>query len=219
MAGPDDGARRAAAQTVVDGRARRWAEHNLARRAELVEAALAAIREHGPGVGMDEIAARAQTSKPVLYRHFSDRGGLYRAVAERVDNRIARRLDKALSGPGTVRQVLAAAVEAYLSLTEADPQVYRFVVRPPALEGSIADRQLRGITDRAAQVLADYLQPQLGPERARVWAVALVGALQASADRWLTAADPIPRTELVAQLTDFAADGLSAHLDPHTEET
>lgn len=200
----------------ADGRAARWAAHNQTRRAELLEAALAAIREAGPGVGMDEIAARAQTSKPVLYRHFTDRAGLYRAVAEQVDERIARRLGRALAVDGGVRAVLAAAVEAYLSLTESDPQVYRFVVRPPALEGTVADRQVRGITDRAAQVLGGYLAPRLGPVRAHTWAVALVGALQASADRWLEDPDPLPRAELVAQITDFATDGLSAHLERPT---
>lgn len=197
----------------VDGRAARWTEHNQARRAALVEAALDAIREQGPGVGMDEIAARAQTSKPVLYRHFTDRAGLYRAVADRVDERIGRRLIRALATEGDVRTVVAAAAEAYLSLTEADPQVYRFVVRPPALEGTVADRQVRGITDRVAQVLAEHLAPSLGPVRAHTWAVALVGALQASADRWLEDPDPVPRAELVDQLADFLTYGLSIHLE------
>ena len=84
-----------ATDTTPDGRSSRWDEHRLARRQELVEATLHAIREHGAGVGMDEVAATARTSKTVFYRHFTDRAGLYTAVAERVDATIIRDLSRA----------------------------------------------------------------------------------------------------------------------------
>ena len=73
---------------VVDGRTTRWDAHRTKRRADLVAATLRAIRRHGAGVGMDDIAASAGTSKTVFYRHFGDRAGLYRAVAHSVDARI-----------------------------------------------------------------------------------------------------------------------------------
>ena len=57
-----------------DRRDSRWDEHRERLRRALVEAALAAVGRHGAGVGMDEIAAAAGTSKAGLYRHFSDRG-------------------------------------------------------------------------------------------------------------------------------------------------
>ena len=57
-----------------DRRDSRWDEHRKARRRELVDAALTAVGRHGAGVGMDEIAATAGTSKTAVYRHFADRG-------------------------------------------------------------------------------------------------------------------------------------------------
>jgi len=71
-----------ATETAPDGRRSRWDGHRLARREELVDATLRAIRTHGAAVGMDEVATSAGTSKTVFYRHFTDRGGLYTAVAE-----------------------------------------------------------------------------------------------------------------------------------------
>lgn len=65
-----------------DRRRERWREHRQARRAELVEAAVRAIGRKGHDVGMDDIAAEAGISKPVLYRHFSDKSELYLAVGE-----------------------------------------------------------------------------------------------------------------------------------------
>ncbi len=73
--------------TSVDGRTTRWAEHNAQRRRELVEATLRAIRRRGHGIGMDELAAEAGTSKTVFYRHFGDRAGLYAAMTPRMTAR------------------------------------------------------------------------------------------------------------------------------------
>src|SRR5205823_3047059 len=70
--------------TRIDGRASRWTEHRIARREELIDAAVAAVKDFGSDVGMDQIAAAARTSKPVIYRYFADKNELYRAVGERV---------------------------------------------------------------------------------------------------------------------------------------
>ena len=88
----DDDPPTVAAPPQPDGRASRWDEHNSLRRRALVEDAVRAIREHGPSVGMDEIAAFSKTSKTVLYRHFGDKAGLYRAVVESVHEFILRKL-------------------------------------------------------------------------------------------------------------------------------
>ncbi|MDO5500578.1 MAG: TetR family transcriptional regulator [Propionibacteriaceae bacterium] len=201
---------------VADGRARRWEQHNAERRAALVDSCLRAIRAHGAGVAMDDIAAEARTSKTVFYRHFTDRAGLYRAVAEKVGRRIERALRDVLgglvgdsgAGPGVSRADLLAVVEAYLALAEADPEVYRFVVRPPALEGRVAEREVVGITDRAAEVLADWFAGSVGERRAQVWSVAIVGSVHACADRWLAEPSALSREELVDDLVDLAWSGL-----------
>src|SRR5438067_12547710 len=43
----------------VDGRTRRWEGYRATRRAELVDAAIRAIRRHGAGLGMEDVAAEA----------------------------------------------------------------------------------------------------------------------------------------------------------------
>src|SRR5581483_1139564 len=79
-----------------DGRRSRWAAHRAARREELIDAAVVAIRRHGAGVGMDQIAAQARTSKPVIYRYFADKDDLYRAVSNRVVVTVLARLARAI---------------------------------------------------------------------------------------------------------------------------
>ena len=121
----------------VDGRSRRWDEHRATRRRELVDAALRAIRSHGAAVGMDDIAAVAGTSKTVFYRHFTDRAGLYAAVAGRVDENIMRDVAAAAGGRRGGRAVIAASIEAYLRLVEEEPDW--FAVHGPLARTAMAD--------------------------------------------------------------------------------
>ncbi|MEA2477942.1 MAG: hypothetical protein QOC87_2141, partial [Actinomycetota bacterium] len=46
---------------------------------------------------MSEIAAAAGVTKPILYKHFGDKGGLYRTLAERYVQRILEELRGALA--------------------------------------------------------------------------------------------------------------------------
>src|SRR5207302_424710 len=59
-----------------DERRRRWDDHRVQRRRELIEAAVRVIQRRGPAVTMDDIAAEAGVARPVRYRVVRDRGAL-----------------------------------------------------------------------------------------------------------------------------------------------
>jgi AcrR family transcriptional regulator len=225
-----------ATETAPDGRRSRWDGHRLARREELVDATLRAIRTHGAAVGMDEVATSAGTSKTVFYRHFTDRAGLYTAVAERVDDTIIRELSRAADGPASTgepatagdaapvgaRDVVRAVIAAYLRLVEEDPEVYRFIVNAPILppgerpSGDVA----AGMTDRIASHVTELVGAGLAVDDEgsadafpRLWGVALVGMVRATADAWLAeggSAGGPSSDELADHLTALVWDGLSA---------
>ena len=71
------------AAVKTDGRKRRWHQHKVERRNELVDGTLVAIRRRGSNVSMDEIAAEIGVSKTVLYRYFVDKNDLTTAVMMR----------------------------------------------------------------------------------------------------------------------------------------
>ncbi|WP_235950370.1 TetR/AcrR family transcriptional regulator [Phycicoccus flavus] len=176
----------------ADGRSARWDGHRQARRRELVEATLRAVRAHGAGVGMDEIAAVAGTSKTVFYRHFTDRAGLYGAVADRVDATIVRGVTRAAGAGGDPRDVVRGVVGAYLHLVEDDPEVYRFIVNAPIVPAGErpAGDVTAGMTGRVAERVAEIVRGVLGPgtdDDAALRGVALVGMVRAAADAWLAA--------------------------------
>lgn len=184
---------------------------------------------------MDDIAAEAGTSKTVFYRHFSDRAGLYAAVAEHLDAVIVRDISAAMrpkrsgegkapgleageSGPAP--RLIASAIGSYLKMAEADPEIYRFVVAAPFLApaerptGDVATGIAREVGTQLGRLLEASLASQgRDPSPAQTWGHALVGMIHAAADQWMTAggsASGTTREQLCAQLTDLVWGGLSA---------
>ena len=88
-----------------------------------------AIRQHGPDVAMEDIATEAGVSKPILYRHFLDKGDLYMAVSETATGQLRTVLLAGLDAEVDPRTLLRVVIETYLTFIEQDPDLYRFVVR------------------------------------------------------------------------------------------
>jgi AcrR family transcriptional regulator len=210
------------AGSVRDRRDSRWDEHRRARRRELVDAALVAVGRHGAGVGMDEIAATAGTSKTAVYRHFADRGELHTAVCARVAEQLTTTLRAAMLSSEHPRGMLAAAIDAYLGFLEADPEVYRFVVHTHpagAIDGDPIATLSDLVGDEAAAVVAEALR-RTGADAtpAAPWGHGVVGLVRSAADWWLRAERPMPRGDLAAHLTDLAWAGLSGVVAAPSEE-
>ena len=209
-----------------DRRDSRWDEHRLARRRQLVDAVLTAVGRHGARVGMDEIAATAGTSKTAVYRHFSDRGELHTAVCSRVAEQLTATLRTAMQSSEHPREMLAAAIDAYLAFLEADPEVYRFVVHTHpggAGDGDPLTNLSDLVGDEAAAVVAEALRASgADVTPAAPWGHGVVGLVRSAADWWLRAERPMPRGDLAAHLTDLAWAGLSGVVAPtpapHKEE-
>jgi AcrR family transcriptional regulator len=197
-----------------DRRDSRWDEHRRERREQLVQATLTAVGKHGAGVGMDEIAAEAGTSKTVVYRHFADRTELHVAVCARVAEQLVPTLRTAMESTDEPRAMVGAAIEAYLAFLEADPELYRFVVSAPGGDRPADADPITGLADlvgdQAAALLAAALREAgRDPAAAAPWGHGVVGLVRAAADWWLRAGRPMPRRELAAHLTELAWAGLS----------
>ena len=199
---------------VTDRRRSRWDAHRRARRAELVAATVAAIHRHGPGLGMEHIATEAQTSKTVVYRYFGDRTGVYEAVCAHVAESLVRQLRRAVKDTASPREMVSAAIEAYLRFIEGDPEVFRFVVRHPALDRPVDADPVAGLSavigDHVAGVLAAR-RTMVGqdPSPAGAWGHGLVGLVRAAGERWVDDGFAPSRDELTAHLTALVWGGLA----------
>ena len=71
---------------------------------------------------MDEIAAEAGITKPILYTHFGDKAGLVRALAGRVAEQVNREVTSALARSGEPREVLSSTLAAFCAFIEREPE-------------------------------------------------------------------------------------------------
>ncbi|CAA9209451.1 MAG: Transcriptional regulator, AcrR family [uncultured Blastococcus sp.] len=178
------------------------------RREALLDAADRIVRRDGPAASMATIAAEAGITKPILYRHFGDKGGLYAALADRYTSRLMGDLQSALEGGTTRRDRVERTVDAYLAAIEQEPQVYRFLVHSG--EAAAAQSEVRSFTRTLSALLATGMGRELGVPadgpRAQAWAHGIVGMVQAAGDWWLDTRR-CSRAELVEELTALLLGG------------
>jgi AcrR family transcriptional regulator len=204
-----------------DRRSSRWDDHRRARREELTAATIIAIRVHGADVGMSQVASQARTSKTVVYRHFADKTDLYLAVCDWVAAVLVGKIQKAMRETSEPRDTLVAGVDAYLGLIEADPEVYRYVMRPPKLDRPIGEDPVTDlctvIGDHVAEVISTELRRQHRDTAPAVtWGHALVGMARAAGDQWLAQRPELDRDVLATQLADLAWAGISRTVTPQS---
>ncbi|MGH9186705.1 MAG: TetR family transcriptional regulator, partial [Acidimicrobiales bacterium] len=198
----------------------------VARRTELLDAAIAAIRREGPGASMEMIAAEAGVTKPVIYKHFGHREGLAKAIADRFAADLEAALLEALSGNLEGRELLAATIDAYLAFVEQDPNVYRFLLHRVSQHPE-ASSSLSGLIPRIGQQIALVLGEQLRDEgrdsgAAEPWAYGIIGMVHVASDWWL-ARRTMPRARMVQYLSELLWEGVSmmpaaSHMAASTEE-
>jgi AcrR family transcriptional regulator len=197
-------------EAAVDGRSIRWAAHRAARRDELIDAVVEAVQRHGTEVGMDQIAAVARTSKPVIYRYFADKNDLYGAVGRKVISEVLATLPVAAEGT-PAREIFQAYVDAYVGFISERPALYHFIGRyQPVESGDPTDPN---------RLMADAIAAQLGRGLALVggdatlahpWGEASVGFVRAAGLWWLDHPDRMTRAELTEYLTTLLWDGAAA---------
>ncbi|WP_290059999.1 TetR/AcrR family transcriptional regulator [Amycolatopsis solani] len=184
--------------TKVDGRAARWAGQQERRRAEFVDAALAAIAEHGPEVSTEQIAERAGVARTRLYRHFADAADLQRAIAERAAELVTAELAPLWHPSGSPHEMITAVISTHLRWLTEHESLHRYLTRAvpatPDVRGTIA-RHLSGL-------FSGYLTAfGLDPAPADTIAFGLVGYVESATTRWLDHPGALSLPQLTDQLT------------------
>lgn len=189
----------------TDGRKRRWRQHKIDRREELVDGTLAAIRTRGSNAGMDEIAAEIGVSKTVLYRYFSDKNDLVHATMQRfIETTLMPRVYEAISLDADEYQLVRSALSAYVGTVDEDPEVYRFIMG----NGSADQSSLAEFEKLFAEVVSVVITDRAGAkgidtEGALLWSYVLVGGIQL-ATHWWTTNKSMSREQVVDYLTMMA---------------
>jgi AcrR family transcriptional regulator len=186
------------------------------RREQLLEVGRKLFAEKGfEGTSVEEIAAKAGVSKPVVYEHFGGKEGLYAVVVDREIRTLLDGINVALRAEATSRGLLEAAALALLDYIEGSTDGFRILVRDsPAGQsrGSFASL----ISDVATQVehllAAEFKSRRLDSKTAPLYAQMLVGMVALTGQWWLDSRK-FKKADVAAHLVNLAWNGLSG-LEP-----
>src|SRR3546814_17075639 len=104
------------------------------RRQQLIEIGRALFAERGyEATSIEEIAQRANVSKPVVYEHFGGKEGLYAVVVDREVNLLLAMMRASLTS-GTSRALLEQAALTLLCYIAAQPDGCRLLVRDSPID-------------------------------------------------------------------------------------
>jgi len=185
------------------------------RREQLIEIARRLFAEKGfEGTSVEEIAATAEVSKPVVYEHFGGKEGLYAVVVDQEVGYLLTEMEAALTTGERSRELIEQAVLALLDYVETHTDGFRILVRDSSVassSGSFASL----LSDLASQVegllVTEFKRHGLEAKTAPMYAQMLVGMIALTGQWWLSARKP-KKAEVAAHVVNLAWNGL-AHLD------
>ncbi|WP_084259095.1 TetR/AcrR family transcriptional regulator [Microtetraspora malaysiensis] len=190
------------------------------RREQLIQIGRALFAEKGfDGTSVEEIAASAKVSKPVVYEHFGGKEGIYAVVIDREMQRLLTLVTQALSASHALVKLERAAL-ALLQYIEESNEGFRILVRDSHAAsgtGTFASL-LSDIASQVEDVLADEFKERgYDPKLAPMYAQMLVGMTALTGQWWLDVRKP-RREEVAAHLVNLSWNGLTG-LDPNPQLT
>ncbi len=188
------------------------------RREQLVDISRGLFAARGfDGTSIEEIAARAEVSKPVVYEHFGGKEGIYAVVVDREVRRLLGMMQDSLKAEHP-RVLLEQAAFALLDYIEQEPDGFRILVRDSPI-GSATGSFVSIIGDIASRVeyilAAEFKARGFDAKVAPLYAQMLVGMVGTTGQWWLDTRKPEKRV-VAEHLVNLAWNGLAGmEKNPH----
>ena len=136
------------------------------RRRQLLAVTRDIVGERGfHAVSIEAVAHMAGISRPVVYEHFGDLGGLLEALVSQMGERAQSQLAAVLP-TGAVgddpRELLLAGLRGYLEAVQSDPATWRLVLMPPEGAPAVLREQIAIGRNAVLAQLAETVRPGLG---------------------------------------------------------
>lgn len=179
------------------------------RRAQLIEVGRALFAEKGfESVTVEEIAAKAKVSKPVVYEHFGSKDGLYAVVVDREMNYLLNSITRALTAAHP-RVLLEQAAFALFDYIETHNDGFRILLRDSpvsAATGNFASL----LSDVASQVEArlarEFASRGFPKKMAPMYAHMFVGMVALTGQWWLDESGA-KKEEVISHLVNLVWNG------------
>lgn len=189
----------------------------LERREQLIEVGKSLFASKGfEVVTVEEIAAKADVSKPVVYEHFGRKEeagakeALYAVIVDREIATLLSTIESALNSPRP-RQMLEQAALGFLTYIEDNSEGFQILVRdsPVGMTNGSFSSLITDIAMRVQHLLAgEFKRRKLNPKLAPLYAQSLVGMVALTGQWWLETQKP-SKDEVAAHLVNLAWNGLA----------
>jgi AcrR family transcriptional regulator len=186
------------------------------RREQLVDVGRKLFAAKGfEAVSVEEVASKAEVSKPVIYEHFGGKEGLYAVIVDREVTSLIGTIMDAMTPAGHPRELLANAALGMLTYIEDSTDGFRILVRdsaPGTVPGSFAST-IQDIADKVeGQMASEFGSRGYSKKLAPMYAQMLVGMVSLTGQWWVDVRKP-KKEEVAAHLVNLAWNGLG-NLDP-----
>jgi len=182
-----------------------------ARRAQLVEVGRSVFAKRGyEATSVEEIAARAKVSKPIVYEHFGGKEGLYAVVVDREVEQIVSRIVEAIS-TGSPRERLERAAVAFLTYVKERPDGFAVLVRDAAPSKRTGEMPalMYDLADRVGDIFtAEFRNAGFDAKTAPIYAHALVGMVAFVGQWWMESRQRLPAETVASHIAALAWMGL-----------
>jgi AcrR family transcriptional regulator len=160
---------------------------------------------------MDDIAAAAGVSKPVLYQHFPGKLELYLALLDHGVEQMVAAVQRGLASTADNEERVVATIAAYFAFVADPDSTFRLVFESDLRAEPAVRQRLDRVTEECTGAVADVIAGETGfePQTARLLAAGLTGAAQRSARWWLTQDGDVPRDVAERLVASLAWRGIS----------
>lgn len=160
---------------------------------------------------VEEIAAQAGVSKPVVDEHFGGKEGLYAVVVDREIQALLNAITGALTSAGNSRQLIERAALALLEYIETSTDGFRILVRdsPPGQQTGTFASLMSDVASQVEYILeAQFKARKLDTKAAPMYAQMLVGMVALTGQWWLDS-PKFKKADVAAHLVNLAWNGLT----------
>jgi AcrR family transcriptional regulator len=195
------------------------------RHEQLVDVARGLFAEKGlDGTSVEEIAAQAGVSKPVVYEHFNGKEGLYDVVVDRAVTALQEAIAETLNAYDSPRALIEQGTITLLDFIEDHPDSFRIISRDSSATapGASFATILSDIASRVEDQLAEgFAKTGHDPQTAPLYAQMLVGLVALAGQWWVDNREthPLPKPLVVAHLVNltwYGMRGLKTDPQVHT---
>lgn len=171
---------------------------------------MAAIRRIGADASVDQLAAAAGVSKPVLYASFGGKEEIADAIGEELARRVEQQFMAHLAESGTLDLAsgVKALIDTLFDLLAEEREIYGFVVRCVRVsDRRLLDNGFVRAVDERVQQMSMLIAPDTEPALLAILAHGVVGFVTFAVETWLDTRQP-PREDLIEAIINLLQNGV-----------